>query len=114
MQKDRSHVPIINLNLNKEFTKNSNKLLRELLQIFIEETPRLKEEINEAFDTQQKQKLNDLLHKLYGSCVYCGLTRLTESLIDLKKSINNNKYPKNLLNALNKEIKNGLKEARKI
>lgn len=114
MKKDRSNVPIISLDLDKEFTINSNKLLRELLQIFIKETPSLQREINEAFYSQQKQKLDDRLHKLYGSCVYCGLTRLKESLIDLKKSINADNYSEELLKTFNEEIENVIEEAKKI
>ena len=114
MKKDRSNLPIINLNLDEEFTKNSNSLLRDLLQMFIEETPHLQREINEAFHSKQKIKLNDLLHKFLGSCVYCGFLRLKESLIDLKESTNNNNYSIELLNNFNKDIENALEEAKKI
>lgn len=37
MKKNRSSLAIINLDLNKAFTKNSHKLSRELLQQFITE-----------------------------------------------------------------------------
>ncbi|MES2998711.1 MAG: Hpt domain-containing protein [Pseudomonadota bacterium] len=114
MKKDRSNLPIIDLNLDEEFTKNSNKLLRDLLEMFIEEVPDLQQEINEAFHSKQKSKLNDLLHKFLSSCVYCGLLRLKESLIALKESINNNNYSIELLNHFNKEIETALEEAKKI
>ena len=114
MKKSRSHQPIINLNLGDEFTKNSNKLLRELLQIFIKERISLQQKINEAFHSKEKQKLDDLLHKVYGSCVYCGLDRLKASLIALKTSINNDNFSISSLNIFNEEIENVVKEANKL
>lgn len=114
MKKSRSDAPIININLDKEFTNNSNKLLRELLQMFIEERIDLQEEINRAFYSKEKQKLDNLLHKLFGSCVYCGLDRLKESLVALKNSVSNDNYSKELLNSFNKEIENVVKEAKNI
>ncbi len=88
--------------------------MRELLEIFIRETPALQQEINRAFNSKQTQKLNDLLHKLNGSCVYCGLDRLKESLIDMKKSINKEHYDKKDLDCFNKEVNNAIKEADKL
>ncbi|MDQ8038995.1 MAG: hypothetical protein REH83_01155 [Rickettsiella sp.] len=114
MKKDRSKVPVINLDLDEEFTKNSYKLLRELLKIFVKEKPSIQFEINEAFHSHQKQKLDDKLHKLYGSCVYCGLNRLKESIIDLKESINSDNYSEKLLKTFNEEIEYVVEEAKKI
>lgn len=114
MAKRRSNLPTINLNIDKEFTKDSNKLLRELLTIFAEEIPGLQEEIFEAFKCKQKEKLNNLLHKLYGSCIYCGLDRLKESLSDLQDTINKNIYSQTSLDSFNKEVKNALEAAKKL
>ena len=114
MKNDPSRAPIINLNLNKEFTKDSNKLLRELLQFFIKETPGMQQEINKAFHAKQTQELRDLLHKLQGSCVYCGLDRLKESLTELKESVSKEHYAKECLDSFNKEVENALREAKKI
>ncbi|MES2141498.1 MAG: Hpt domain-containing protein [Pseudomonadota bacterium] len=114
MKESRSHEPIINLNLGDEFTKNSNKLLRELLQMFMKERISLQQKINEAFYSKEKQRSDDLLHKLYGSCVYCGLDRLKASLIVLKTAIKNDNFSEELLNIFNEEIENVVKEADKI
>lgn len=113
MKKDRSHVPIINLDLEEEFTKDSNKFLRELLQIFIKETPSIQQEINKAFALKQTQRINDLIHKLYGSCVYCGLDRLKESLVDLKESVDRKDYAKDNLDNFNKEVENTITQAKR-
>jgi two-component system, NarL family, sensor histidine kinase BarA len=114
MTKHRSNLPTINLNIDKEFTKNSNKLLRELLTIFAEEIPGLQEEILEAFKLKQKEKLNNLLHKLYGSCIYCGLDRLKECLNNLQETINKNNYSEATLNSFKNEVKNALEAAKKL
>ncbi|BBB15548.1 Hpt domain protein [Candidatus Rickettsiella viridis] len=112
MEKDRPTLAIINLDLDKEFTKDSYKLLRELLQHFIKEVPEFQKEINHAFQDKEKQKLNDQLHKLTGSCLYCGLDRLKTSLLLLKAAINENNYDRNLLDDLNQEMKNAKEEAK--
>ena len=114
MKQNRTHTPIINLNLNEEFTKDSNKLLRELLEIFVKEIPGIQKEIKVAFDSQEIQKLDDLLHKLYGSCIYCGLDRLKLSLETLKDSVSNGNYSEDLFNLFNKEIENVVKAVKKI
>ncbi len=113
MKQSRSHTPIINLNLDEEFTKDSNKLLRELLEIFIKEIPDTQKEIKAAFDSQEIQKLDDLLHKLYGSCIYCGLDRLKLSLETLKDSVSIGNYSEKLFNIFNEEIENVVKEVKK-
>jgi HPt (histidine-containing phosphotransfer) domain-containing protein len=113
MKKARPRTSIISSNPNEEFTKNSNELLRELLEIFIKETPHLQRDINEAFHAKQTFKLNNLLHKFLGSCIYCELDRLQESLIDLRASIKKDNYSMESLKNFNKEIKNALEEAKK-
>lgn len=114
MKKNRSALPIINLDLDRAFTKDSYKLLRELLQYFIKEVPEFQKEINQAFQNKEKQKLNDQLHKLTGSCVYCGLDRLKTSLLILKAAINENNYDRNLLDDLNQEMESAKKNAKKL
>ena len=114
MQKDRSTLPIINLDLGNAFTKNSYKLLRELLQHFIKEAPEFQKDINQAFQDKDKRTLNNQLHKLTGSCIYCGLDRVKASLLVLKAAITENNYDKKLLDDLNQELENAEEEARKV
>lgn len=114
MQKKSSHLPIIDENLGKLFSKNSKQLLRELLEVFIEETPKIQAKINHAYQKREQKALYDLLHKLYGSCVYCGLLKLKESLIALDYGIKNHQYSDELLNAFNKEINAALNKAKEL
>jgi two-component system sensor histidine kinase BarA len=114
MPKKLSHLPIMDKHLGRLFNKNSKQLLRELLEVFIEETPKIQLKINRAHQKREQQKLVDLLHKLHGSCVYCGLLRLKESLIALDYSIKNNNYSDKLLNTVNQEINTALNKAKEI
>jgi len=114
MKKKLSDLPIINKNLNKLFTKDSNKIIKELLNLFIKETPKLQAEINLAFQKKQQKKLEANLHKLLGSCVYCGLLRLKYSLRALEKAIKKQNYANRLLDQFNLEVKNALNKAKEI
>ncbi len=114
MQKKLSHLAIIDENLGELFSKNSKQLSRELLEIFIEETPKIKIKINRAYQKQEQQNLVDLLHKLHGSCVYCGLLRLKESLIALEYGVKHHNYSDELLSAFNQEIDAALDKAKEI
>lgn len=115
MQKKISHLPIIDENLGKLFGQNSKQLLRELLKVFIEETPKIQKKINRAYQKKEQQKLLDLLHKLHGSCVYCGLLRLKESLIALEYGVKkHHKHSDELLSTFNKEINVALNKAKEL
>lgn len=114
MDKNISKLPIIDNDINKVFTKDSNKILKELLALFIEEAPKLQSEINLAFQKKQQKKLEDLLHKLKGSCTYCGWIRLKASITLLERSISQNNYNNNLLDQFNRELEASLDTAKKI
>ena len=47
MKKKTSDLPIVDKHLDNVFTKDSNKILKELLHLFIQETPKLQDEIKE-------------------------------------------------------------------
>lgn len=114
MDKKPSELPIIDEDINKIFTKDSNKILKELLDLFIKEAPKLQSEINLAFQNKQQKKLEDLLHKLKGSCAYCGWIRLKASITLLEKSTSQSKYSKDLLEQFNQELESTLDKAKKI
>lgn len=114
MEKKPPDLPIIDKNIDRAFTKNSNKILKELLDLFIKETPTLQAEINLAFRNQQQQKLEDGLHKLLGSCAYCGWLRLKVSIVTLENAIAQQNYSNELLEQLNLEIEAALVKAEEI
>lgn len=114
MGKKLSDLPIIDNNINKVFTKNSNKILKELLDVFIKETPQIQTEINLAFRKKQQKKLEDLLHKLLGSCTYCGWLRLKASIVTLENAIAKDNYSNKLLEQFNLELEVALDKAKEI
>lgn len=114
MEKKLSNLPIIDKNIDKTLAKDSNKILKELLDLFIKETPQLQTEINLAFRKQQQKKLEDQLHKLLGSCAYCGWLRLKVSILTLEKAIAQHNYSNEHLEQLNLEIKAALNKAKEI
>lgn len=114
MEKKSSDLPIIDKNIDKTFTKDSNKILKELLDLFIKETPQLQAEINLAFRKKQQKKLKDRLHKLLGSCAYCGWLRLKASIITLENAIAQHNYSNEHLEQFNLEVEAALDKAREI
>lgn len=114
MVKEPSDLPIIDKNIDKVFTKNSNKILKKLLHLFIKETPKIQVEIRHAFQKKQQKKLNELLHKLLGSCIYCGWIRLKFSIITLENSIAHHNYSNELFEQFDKELEAALDKAKEI
>lgn len=114
MKKKSSDLPIIDNRINKVFTKDSNKIVKELLELFIKETPQLQNEINLAFREKQQKKLEDRLHKLLGSCAYCGWIRLKSSIVKLETATALHRYPKELLAEFNLELAAALEKAKEI
>ncbi len=114
MGKKSSDLPIMDKSIDKVFTKNSNKLLKELLDLFLKETPKIQNEINLAFQKKQQKKLKDLLHKLLGSCTYCGWLRLKVSIMTLEAAITKHNYSMQLLEQFNLELEVALDKAKEI
>ncbi|EDP46305.1 Hpt domain protein [Rickettsiella grylli] len=111
VKKKLSDLPIIDNRLNQLFTKDSHKIIKELLHLFLKETPQLRAEINLAFQNKQQKKLESALHKLLGSCAYCGLIRLKYSLLVLEKAIKKGDYSNVLLEQFNRELQETLDKA---
>lgn len=114
MGKKTSDLPIVDQHLDNVFTKDSNKILKELLHLFIQETPKLQAEINIAFQKKQKKKLASLLHKLLGSCAYCGWLRLKLSILMLENAIAQDNYAHDLLEQFNADLEVTLDKAKEI
>lgn len=114
MEKNTSDLPIIDKHINNIFTKDSNKILKELLHLFIQETPKLQDEINMAFQKKQQKKIANFLHKLLGSCAYCGWLRLKISILILENAIAQGNYSYELLEQFNTDVQATLDKAKKI
>lgn len=114
MEKKTSDLPIVDKHIDNVFTKDSNKILKELLHLFIQETPQLQAEINLAFKRKQPKTIANLLHKLLGSCAYCGWLRLKISILMLENAIAQGKYSHELLEQFNTDVQDTLNKAEEI
>lgn len=66
--------------------KNGRPLLRRLFEIYLEETPRLLEELEVALAAKNKDDVYDAIHQMKGSAAAMGarkLFRLTEAALHL-------------------------------
>ncbi|WP_439510169.1 response regulator [Marinimicrobium koreense] len=51
-------------------------LARDMLEMLVKNLGGERDAINQAFDNQDFEQLEELVHRLYGSCCYCGVPRL--------------------------------------
>lgn len=85
---------------------NKVDLARELLSMFTKELPTFRDQINQAYQQEDQEKMTDLLHKLNGACCYCGVPKLKkivdefEFTLKQKSGMNISPY----IDELNKEI----------
>jgi two-component system sensor histidine kinase/response regulator len=55
------------------------ELVRELVTLFLEETPQQLAELQEAVEKQHFEKIGQMAHKIKGSCVTLGVSQMAES-----------------------------------
>lgn len=55
---------------------NKPKLARDMLVMLLQNLEAERNEINTAFEQEDFSRLEELVHRLYGSCCYCGVPRL--------------------------------------
>ena len=88
--------------------KANNKpgLAKGLLDILEKELPDMQRDIKTAFAQDQKDELAYLIHKLHGSCCYCGIPQLKQQLTKLEPAIRSMSKDELTLqiDALNKEL----------
>ncbi len=88
MQREDTHMnkqpPIIEEN---QLTKSTSNLSHELFTLLVQQLPQAQLAINKAYEDKLLQELSDLVHKLQGTCVYCGLPRLNSALTALNQAI---------------------------
>lgn len=87
-------------------TNNKPELAKELLGMLAAELPEVRNSINAAHQEQNYTLLEDLVHKLHGSCCYTGVTRLKTLSADLEDALQLKHYDivKEMIKQLNLEI----------
>lgn len=91
----------------------SPELLTELFTLLAAELPLAHAIINKTIADKEFDAARAQLHKLQGSCVYCGLTRLKEATVNLDNAIKANTYSPALLAVFNEEIQAVMEELKR-
>jgi HPt (histidine-containing phosphotransfer) domain-containing protein len=78
MIQSNSSLPVIDWNHGKLLSSKAAGLMEDLLRLFLQQLPGFQKQINQAYAEKDFAELIEQLHKLQGSCTYCGLTRLAD------------------------------------
>lgn len=106
--------PVMDWNLAIQLAGNKPQLAREMLTMLLEDLPGEQAIINNAYENQQYEAMQQSVHKLHGATCYCGTVELKEAakkMETLLKKHEVNQY-KAALDELNKAINNVLKGAK--
>lgn len=88
-------------------TNQNSHLAHELLDMFAQELPDMKAQINQAYKTKEVDQLKHLIHKFHGSCRYCAVTSLIPLTEQIEDSLEKTAKPDgmtHLLDNLNYEM----------
>ena len=79
---------IIDFDLSLNLANQNKDLADELLQMLINDLPNTKDESIKLMDKQELENLKHVVHKLHGSCCYCGVPKLKQATNILESSLN--------------------------
>ncbi|WP_158304066.1 response regulator [Cellvibrio japonicus] len=66
----------VDIQLCLKLANNKPALARDMLQMLLNSLEQEKEQINTALAQENYVQLGELIHRLYGSCCYCGVPKL--------------------------------------
>ncbi|MCH9644228.1 MAG: Hpt domain-containing protein [Gammaproteobacteria bacterium] len=87
-------------------------LAKDLVDMLRGDLPKTQRAIQAALKKQDTQNIYEEIHKLHGSCAYCGMPKLKKLIVALENEIKQNKIS-NLnasVKAIDKEIEQVKKE----
>ena len=89
-----------------KITNNKPELAKEMVAMLGAELPDMKTSINSAYKNQHYAVLLEKIHKLHGSCCYCGVTHLKNIAATLESKLKQKEHQglDTLLAELNQEI----------
>ncbi len=73
-------------------SNHSSELAEELLMMLKNELPEFNQNIQQTLNEKNYEGLYNLLHKLHGSCCYCGVPRLKEKVMAAENDLKNKDY----------------------
>ncbi len=78
---------IVDIPLALEQAGGSADLAKDLFGMLLADLPGLQEQLNQAFESGDRQALWDHTHKIHGSTAYCGVPALREAAHAMEKAI---------------------------
>jgi two-component system, NarL family, sensor histidine kinase BarA len=101
----------VDITLCLKLANNKPALARDMLAMMLQNLDCERSDINRAYDNKDFEQLEELVHKLYGSCCYCGVPRLKKISGLLDKILQNRQYDQVAapITALNNEIEEVLR-----
>lgn len=76
LRENNQHITSVDIALCMKLANNKPALARDMLVMLLESLPTEKAQINHAFAEKDFPQLEEIVHRLYGSCCYCGVPRL--------------------------------------
>lgn len=76
MRDNQYDITSIDISLSLKLANNKPALARDMLVMLLQSLPEEQIQINRSFAEQNFEQLEESVHRLYGSCCYCGVPRL--------------------------------------
>lgn len=73
-----------------KITNHKPELAKEMISMLAGELPDMKMQIESALKNKNQPELINHLHKLHGSCCYCGVTKLRQITAHIEKQLKTN------------------------
>lgn len=108
---NREEASSVDISLSLKLANNKPALARDMLAMLLQNLGTERDEINSAFDREDFAQLEELVHRLYGSCCYVGVPRLKRVSGLLDKILQAKQYEQlpGAIKALNNEIEEVLR-----
>lgn len=114
---NQSNEKLINLDYLNEISEGDQDFIREMISLFIVNTPISLEEIRHSFEKNDFVKLKSEIHKLKSSFNLLGIEQVSQCIISIEKELErggNNEKLKKQLNEFDELSHESLDEVRSI
>jgi len=86
-----------------KITNHKPELAKEMVSMLAGELPDIKMLIESALKNKNQPDLINHLHKLHGSCCYCGVTKLRQLTAHIEKQLKTNGISNSILSSVKYE-----------
>lgn len=73
---ENDDITSVDILLSLKLANNKPELARDMLVMLLQSLPEEKQQINKALVDKEFTQMEEWVHRLYGSCCYCGVPRL--------------------------------------